>query len=308
MTSRSGSAGCGTVVAYDAARHEVLLHALWQRSFDEKWAVRKSILHMLFAPKGSGVVAVEGDRLVGFAGTAARERALAVILVEPESRRRGIATALLRTALDTMSGAGRIAIGGLAFLWKGIPTDLAPAMCFFRARGCVFTTTIVDQYRELRDFQFPEAVESDAQRQGLRLHRGTKADAQRILAFENEHFPHWATYFESCIEEGRYTDIACVSSPTRIVGATLLGRPGTTFPGSQWNTLVDGRLGSYATLGIDPAYRGRGLGYALSAFATRAVRDDGAAACFINHSEAVSLYRKLGFREWAQYRAAEIAV
>src|SRR6185369_6905905 len=139
---------------------------------------------------GSGVVAVEGERLVGFAGTAARERVLAAVLVEPESRRRGIATALLRAALDTMGGAGRVAIGGLSFLWKGIPTDLGPAMSFFRARGCVFTKTIVDQYRELRDFRFPETVENDAQRQGLRLHRGTKADARRILAFEHEHFPH----------------------------------------------------------------------------------------------------------------------
>ena len=47
---------------------------------------------------------------------------------------------------------------------------------------------------------------------------------------------------------------------------------------SQWSALTRRPLGTYATLGLDPTYRGRGLGYALSAFATHCVRDDGAAA------------------------------
>jgi GNAT superfamily N-acetyltransferase len=192
-------------------------------------------------------------------------------------------------------------------LWKGIPTDLAPALDFFRARGCVFTETIVDQYRDVEAFRYPETIDADMRRQGLRLHRLAKTDAARVVDFERKHFPHWAEYFESYIDEGRYTEIVCLSSASGLVGAALLGRPGTIFPGSQWSALARRGLGMYATLGIAPAHRGRGFGYALSAFATRCVQDDGAAVCFINQSDAVPLYRKLGFLDWAEYQAAEIA-
>jgi GNAT superfamily N-acetyltransferase len=166
---------------------------------------------------------------------------------------------------------------------------------------------VIDQCRDVSDYRQPSAIDEQVARQGLRLHRAEKGDAERVLAFERETFPHWAEHFEACIRGGAHHDVACLSSPSRIVGAALLGRPGTTFPGSQWQALTRRGLGSYATLGIAEAYRGRGLGYALSAFATRCVRDDGATVCFINHSEAAQLYRKLGFAEWAEYRAAEIA-
>src|SRR5262245_2426503 len=131
-TTHPGVTPSVSIVAYDPARHEDALHRLWLRSLDEQWAVERPMLREVFGSGGSGVVALDGKHVVGFAGTVPSARALAAILVAPEHRRRGIATSLLRSALAAMAIRGPVVVGGLSMLWKGVPTDLAPAIAFFR--------------------------------------------------------------------------------------------------------------------------------------------------------------------------------
>ena len=286
------------------------MHSLWLKTFGQKWRIDRRHLSRLFPRKTPCFVALERARVVGFVGTVPAGGSVAAILVEKEHRRQGIGGSLFLAALDSLRRAGctRAIVGGVPLLWKGIPIEFPSAIRFFIGLGCTPSTKTFDQFRYLPGYEYPAHLDQDLARRDLQLTVAEEEDAERILIFERTHFPHWAEYFSNLLERRQFTRILCVKSDAEILGTTMVDGPGSLFPGAQWLYLAKDGIGGYATLGIAPSCRGQGLGYALSAFATRRVKESGAAVCFINHSEAVPLYRKLGFCDWAEYQACEIAL
>jgi GNAT superfamily N-acetyltransferase len=160
----------------------------------------------------------------------------------------------------------------------------------------------------LDDFDYPVEVERPLRERGLRMGLAEAAQAARILAFEQEHFPRWAGFFADIVAQGQHDTIACIASQEEIVATVLIARAGAAFAGRQWRYLSARPAGAVATLGVMPARRGQGLGLALIAYAMKCVKDSGARSCFFNYSEAQGLYRKLGVQDWAEYEVCELAL
>jgi GNAT superfamily N-acetyltransferase len=281
---------------------------LWRRTFDAKWLIEKSHLRRLFPGSGSGVVALSEGRVIGFVGLVPSHASLSALLVEEESRRRGVGAALFRAGVEQLrrAGIGTIVAGGLGFLWKGIPIEFEPALAFFRAQGGTFPKRIYDQICELRQFRYPAESQASLRGLGLRLRLAQESDAERIVAFEDRYFPRWAPHFHDFVAWRRFDSIAYVESDEGVVGTMLVDRLGEEFPGIQWRSIAQRPIGSCATLGVDPAWRGKGVAFALVSYGVECVRESGAELCFFNYSEAVPLYRKIGFVQWAEYQACEL--
>ncbi|HYB43218.1 MAG TPA: GNAT family N-acetyltransferase [Candidatus Methylomirabilis sp.] len=297
-----------SIESYESSRHERQVHALWLKTFGERWSIDRQHLARVFPPGTPCFVAVERRRPVGFVGTVPSASSVAVILVDEGHRRRGIARALFLAALESLrqGGCARATVGGVALLWKGVPVEFRAANRFIAGLGCTPSARTVDQFRYLADYEYPAHLDGDLARRGLRLAAAVERDAEPIRAFESTHFPRWAEFFSAEIARRQFARILCVRSDAEIVGTALVYGRDVPFPGAQWVSLARRGLGGYATLGIAPAHRGLGLGYALSAFATQRVKESGAEGCLLNQSDAVPLYEKLGFREWAEYQAYEI--
>jgi GNAT superfamily N-acetyltransferase len=299
-----------SVRTYEPARHEAHVHALWLKTFGGKWAIDRRHLSVVFPADAPCFVALERGRLVGFVGTVPALGSVAAIVVDSAHQRRGVGRSLFEAALDALRRAGctRAVVGGLSLLWKGVPTEFSAALQFFLDRGATPSTRTIDQFRRLSDYEYPPGLDLELARRGVRAAAAHARDAERILLFERTHFPHWAGFFSEELQQGRFANVLYLESRAEIVGTALIHFPGSLFPGAQWSYLAADGIGGGATLGIAPAHRGKGLGYALSAFVTQRVKQANARICFLNQSDAVPLYRKLGFHEWAEYQAYELAL
>jgi ribosomal protein S18 acetylase RimI-like enzyme len=319
-----------TMAPYDAARHEEAVHALWCDALPSQWTIVRACLARLFPSSADSVVAVDGDRVVGFAGTIPSLGALAALVVDPSFRRRGIGRALFRAAADALrrrAGDRPIVIGGTPFLWNGVPLELEGAVRFFSRLGCVPTERISDQYRPLDDYRYPAELEQQLERRGLRLGLAGPNDAEDVIEFERTCYPAWLELYADALQRGAHDSIGCIRGDKGVLGTVLIRRPGTAMPGEpwgcgeQWAGLAPMNVGAFGVFGIAPLRAGQApglvatlrelarsslsLGYALAAFATRELQRSGSHLCFLNASEAVPLFRRLGFQHWAECQVFE---
>jgi GNAT superfamily N-acetyltransferase len=298
--------GCA-VVPYVPTHHEEQVFSLWQRVCGRKWSIELHLFRVLF-PEKQCLVALSGADLIGFVGTMPAANALTALFVRPDCQRQGVGMRLFSEALRYLRGAGvkTAAIGGLAMLWKGVPTEFETALQFFAKAGCTFTDNILDQYRYLDDFQYPKELDSSLTGRGISLCVAEETDTTQVVEFQKAFFPNWTPYFVAAIKRDNLQKIVCLKRGNEILGTALIGGLGAIAPGAQWTWLTKKGFGSIATLGINPRERGKGLGYALFAYAAKCVKDTGAGVCFINYSEAAPLYRKFDFTDWSEYKACEI--
>ncbi|WP_338925270.1 GNAT family N-acetyltransferase [Mycetohabitans endofungorum] len=298
-----------SIVPYERARHEKQAFSLWSQVYDRKWSIGLPRFQMSF-PEKCCFVAVSSTNLLGFVGTMPSDSALTAIFVRRDCHRHGIGTRLFNQALMYLRsvGAETVTVGGLPMLWKGVPEEFKAALHFFAEVGCDFKGEILDQYCYLDDFKYPQELNHSLIACGMKLCLAKKADADRIIRFQKNFFPHWTPLFLSAMQKNGLQTIACIKRGNDILGTVLIGRLGVTAPGVQWELLASKGFGSVATLGVAPDERGKRLGFALFAYATKCVQESGAKVCFLNYSEAPVLYRKFGFLDWSQYRRFEITL
>jgi GNAT superfamily N-acetyltransferase len=320
-----------TVAEYDGTRHEEDVHALWLRSLPPKWALARSRLDRLFPRVGAGLVATDAGRIVGFLGMTAwpAPAVVAALFVDEPLRGCGIGRALFEAARDVLRAAGhdRALIGGNPFLWNGVPLDLPAATRFFHRLGCRPHALRFDQYRYLDDYDYPLHIETELARRRIRVGLAEASDADAVLALQQAHYPGWFECYSDLLRREQYAAIGWVKSDGDLLGTIVIHRPGMIVPGEpwacgeQWARLAPHHVGTFGALGIRPLRAGHGsglvstlrdlarsnlsLGYALAAFATEQLRQSGAGICFLSSSEAVPLFRRLGFLDWAESQVFE---
>ncbi len=305
--------------AYDPARDEDALYALWQATLGDTWPLtrehlRRTMLGSALYRPGDHLVAVADGRIVGFCGTqlhAAEPRGEIMLLaVAPERQRRGIGSALLAAGMARLRerGAAVVQLGGGAgsYFWPGVPRNLPAAIGFFAARGWEYAYDAADMAQDLRDYATPPYVWERVARAGVTLRVATADDLPALLAFEEARFPHWAAGLRVRPPQDADEFVLAADAAGRIVGTAFMHSPGRG--GVPWPLLLGPEGGAFGAVGVAPDMRERGIGLALSALASETLKARGTRLCHVGWVWSVDWYAKLGYRVWREFAMSHRAL
>ena len=269
------------------------------------------------ADPGLALAARSGETLVGAVLARAPRRAwadpnvghVALLVVAPHARGRGIGAALWDAALVALRARGRtlVRLGGESdVLLPGVPALADDATWrFLRRRGVVPGDLEVDLHVDLR---VPSSFAPDPARpaDGVRL---VDDDPAAALAFVERCFPgRWAD------ETAAYAAAGCVllslREGERTLGFCAAFRPDDALlgPSLTWHAALPGPVGGLGPLGVDPDVRGRGLGLRIVAEGLAWQRAQGARDVVINWTTLTGFYGRLGARVWRTYQRCELAL
>lgn len=316
------TAGSAPLRAYQEDRDEAAVLALWRRALGGRWPVSRAAFRDVLAGHGEALdgdslVAVAGGdgAVVGFVATQTRKSlgapepvgAVLVVAVDPAHRRRGVGRALLEGARARLweRGARRVQLGGggHTYFWPGVPVDLPDAWPFFAARGWAEAERSFDLVCPLGDYAPPPDALARVRAQGVTVAAAAAVDLPAVLAFEREHFPGWLGGFERAAAAGAHADVILARDVTGgVAGTALIKLPAPGRPAGVWVELLGRDTGTVGGVGVDPAARGLGIGLALAAHATGALKARGAARSLAGWTWLVDWYGRLGYRPWREYR------
>lgn len=312
------------VRSYQAGSDAAGAYALWGQTLGSAWPLTRRMFANVVDGAATGTpgtcfVATEHGRIVGFIASAIHRPAsgdrgsgsgigfIPVLLVAPDAQRRGIGTALHDTALDHLRSAGTRGAqlgGGLIRFWPGIPRNLPAAVAFFQARGWDCGEIGYDLLQDLRPFTTPAALQERLAKAPFRIAPGVADDMPELLAFQDREFPFWADAYRDAAHYGDYDDaLLARDAAGRLVGALLMVTP-RSHPDrtdAPWAELFGGRLGGLGAVGVAADQRGSGVGIALVARGTEALRERGARYSFIGWTTLVDFYGRVGYTVWRDY-------
>lgn len=283
---------------------------LWATALAPEWPVLADGLELL----RSGYVAVRDGRCVGMVGVAVDEvvapagdadgaptSSVRFLAVEPEERRRGIATRLVEHALGDLRrrGARHVAAGSGAgpYIWPGVPLDRPDAVGFFEAIGWEESHVATDLTADLRADGLDEQLARFVPPEGVAVAVAAPDQRPRVVEFEDAHFPKWSRWFR---EPGNDMLIA-TSEPGgagEIVGTLLLSGPGHATV--YWPMLGED-CAEISCVGVAPSQEGRGVGSAMVARASQELRARGAGICHIGWAVRTGFYSRVGYTPWRHY-------
>ncbi|AQT81701.1 mycothiol synthase [Mycolicibacterium litorale] len=253
--------------------------------------VGEQVLRELPHARTGHLVATTGQEVVGYLNlTPGRDGADAMgeLVVHPDSRRRGIGTALLRTAADSSGGQVRFWAHGTR----------PPARAVADALGMSVVRELLQMRRTLRglpDLTGPADIR-------IRTYRGPADDAA-LLRVNNAAFswhPEQGGWGEADIDERR-------AEPWFDPEGLFLAfdEPTGELLGFHWTKIhaEPSGLGEVYVVGVHPAAQGRGLGRVLTLVGLRHLaqrlgsRDDPAVMLYVeaDNTAAVKTYERLGF-------------
>jgi beta-N-acetylhexosaminidase len=271
---------------------------LWAAAMPPAWPVLRAGIAALT----EGLVAESSAGPVGFAAVD-RAGSIPLILVQPRMQRRGVGTRLLAEAADVLRASAvtraHAASGGSSYIWPGVPRDIPGAVAFFAARGWQHSHDVVDMIADLGSYQPPD-LQRPAQLQ-ISFSRGSPADTDAVLAFENANFPSWVRWFEASEEH-----ILTVRGTNADIAGTLL------FDGPGAETVLASMLGpavgTIGCVGVIPRLHGHGIGTALVVHASQLLSQAGTRACHIGWTTRESFYRRCGYQPWRRYAMLSSAI
>ena len=247
------------------------------------------VLRALAHDRTRHLLALDDDTVVGYldlAPATGEEPAMAELVVHPQWRRRGIGSAMARSAL-TEGGTGT------RFWAHG---NLEPARAAASALGLRPARELLQMRRkldELPDVSVPAGVRIDT-------YRGADDDAE-LLRVNNAAFA-WHP------EQGGWTDADLAerrAEPWFNPDGLFLAFDEQTgeLLGFHWTKVHDEGLGEVYVVGVDPAAQGRGIGAALTLIGLHHLADrlsensQPTVMLYVeaDNSSAVNTYRRLGF-------------
>lgn len=266
---------------------------------------------------------------------------ISTIAVHPSFQNRGIGTRLITEARSSFRQNQHVEKTDLVSyfprIWPGIPTDLPLATQeWFIHRGfrvSPLDQTSADLYQDIRDFQPSRKYLDRAEAAGFTFRPIEPQDYEKCLIGQRKNF---SSYTVSVIAFQRqsqarrlmfaiiqgwveaYHHLNPKDHPSSImaafdkdgdqVGWTLMLAPDSTFLRDNWALppLAGPRTGLIGCVGVDEAYRTRGVGLAMLCHAIENLRMRGTEGIFIDWTTKVDWYGKLGFRVWRKYRSGEI--
>ncbi len=284
------------------------LSRLWHRSLGGRWPLDVDDLLKVLASSASRhatLVATEDDRTIGFvaAGLRDKEGRVQVLLVDPEARRRGVATRLHDESLGILRAAGatRARVGNA--LWPGIPFTGRDALAFFIRRGWKVGEETFDLTAHLGDVSGHVSPPDDVEI----VTASAPGAGEQLHDFQQRVFLRWADDYRRAAEAGDLQDIVVARSTSgRVIGSVLVHGPGSSRRENKrvWRKLLGDDMCVLGEVGVAPESRRRGIGLALVSQASRWLSQRGGGSCLIHWTGLVNWYGRLGYRVWAEYRPA----
>lgn len=214
--------------------------------------------------------------------------------VREDRRREGIGTALMGAFEGTVrqAGASRILYGPYipSYLIPGIDVNAyADAVAFLNAIGADEGGRPLSMKANLTSYRAEaraEGHEAALAGEEVAIRRAEPADILPLIAFLEEHFPHWKPDAIGVMRDLFGGDPRGVTLHLALENGEIIGYAQT-------------RAERFGPFGVDEAYRGRGVGGVLLSRALRAMRAQGFhSAWFLWTSDRTAkLYGQHGFEE-----------
>jgi len=239
------------------------------------------------------------------------EAALVLLAVDSARQRQGVGTKLIQE-LSKLLQARRInsistGAGASRLLWHGVPTSLPPARSFFQKNKFIFNEISYDLVQDISQFTTPLEVLHAVDRNDISIEDLNEKTLEAALTFQSKHFPDWHGYFNEDIKRNGYGNVLIARRKHEILGSVLLSQA-PECPGGHWRDFLGPKLGALGILGVSPDHREQGIGLALAACATEALRDRGATKCFVHWTWLREWYGKLGYEVWEEYDMGKLLI
>ncbi|CEG68899.1 hypothetical protein RMATCC62417_05067 [Rhizopus microsporus] len=293
------------------------VHRLWKAVFLPTWPLSLSnfsrVLSHLQQPAHFVVHSKEGE-VIGFAATQLTEKhgQLALLMVHPDHRQRGIGSALLEECMKTLKrrGAKEIQLGSTyPRFFCGLPEDQERSIAFFEHRGFKFGNGVWDLMGDLSQYEVPVNIAERMKKEGIQFEtiQGPD-DLGELLEFQQRYFPYWLSTYEHHAALGDYQDLLVARDGTRRIVASLILY---TTKGSHdartdliWTDIFGTQSGGMACVGVASEERGRGIGLGIVAYANQFLRQRGAQRAYVDWVELIEFYGRTGYQTWRRYRLA----
>lgn len=259
----------------------------------EPYQLEHAVDRMVHSDVASAVAEVDGD-LAGWVIPGDGD-----LVVLPQHRRRGVGRRLVEAARDIARRDGQDRVR----LWV---RDDPGSQAFAAACGLRFAASL---WQLRLDGTALAAAPPPRFPAGI-LPRSLRADAdvRPFVRLVNAAFADHPSPIELTEAEVRRVN----ATPGFLPGSVLVVEDGATGTMVAFCRVVgyqtaDGTpAGEIRLLGVDPAWRGRGLGRAVTAWGVDTLRDRGAEAVVLavegENASALRLYERLGFRAGAEWR------
>jgi GNAT superfamily N-acetyltransferase len=312
-----------TIRAYDPVADAAEALRLWERTLGASYPVTpRGFLprvagHPGWEP-GDTWVAEEDGRMLGLALGEVWRRAhgveelgyISALLVDPACQRRGLGSRMLATVEERLRQAGcrRIAVAGNPNrFWTALPEDLPAAHAFFQKHGYAVTGSSPDMIIPGEGCVLDEKNRQRLADAGVVVVTATTRDAGAVLEFEAREFSGWCVNFLTLFAAGDEENVLLVKHGGEIVGTITAFTPRSRWRSANlvWERIHGAEMGGYGAVGIAAAWRGKGLGGAMSQAAAAHVRSRGASCCYIDWVGPEGFYAKLGAKVWRRFTRME---
>ncbi len=237
---------------------------------------------------------------------------ISFLALEP-GREPQFAPSLMDRALEWLRGAGfeRVAYGGdPSHFFPGAPEDDVALGRTLETAGFRSGEVVYDFIADLQNYRLPDDVHRPLRREGAVFDACGDGDVPALLRFVDSHFPgRWAyeTRQRLAIEPAP-AGILVIKRGAEIIGFCHVYHRGSRRigPSVYWRQAIGDRYGGLGPIGVAPAFRGRGLGFALLALAVDHLRRLAVDRAVIDWTTLLDFYGRLGFQVWRTYRSWQL--
>lgn len=316
-------------------RHIDGVTALWH-SLLPGYAIPKSRLgHLLSHESGKHYVAYKSGELItggthrqmtiiGFVAThlattiyGDKKGYISVVLIDKSHQGQGKGKELVKVACDMLldtSLCNTIVIGSVfPRFWPGMPTDIPQKdqdffLKFGELRGLELAEEELcwDLSLDLHNYHSPKFVIQRSAEAGITFSPLTEEGYEECIRKQDFNFDNdgWVAAYKKLKDKGLYDQImVAYGTDGKQVGWALMIEPDLpVWDALACPSLLGGRTGLIACVGVDKTKRGSGIGLALVAKAAEDLKRRGMDHVFVDWVVLKKWYEKLGFTTWREYR------
>lgn len=294
-------------VNMDDQKHKGQIYQLWESVLDDIWPVEKQNFDdLVFNQNSRNFIVKNGSEIIGHlsAQICGETAALVCVLVEKTHQGKGVGSKLVEEAMKELKQRGirkiSLGSGGYSYFWPGVPTNLKPAVMFFKKLGWNYSETSVDMIGQLKNYQTPSGIYQRVENLEIKIEFLNESQINQLKEFEKQNFSDWYGYFSAAIEENKLDNVLiALSSDNQILGSVLIDRNK-----KAWNRILGDRVGALGALGVSESARGQGIGLALAAKGSEILKDSEVEVCFLGWTRLIDWYGKLGYKVWREYQMA----